>query len=1018
MKPIRRSLFFALWLFIHMQSHAQTPYFQQDVDYRIAVLLDDEQHFLHGQLEIRYRNNAPQALDSLYFHLWPNAYRDNQTAFAQQQRQHGNLRFHYAPPEDRGYIDSLRFEAEGQPIAWGLDTHHADIAGLKLAQPLLPGAEIIITTPFRVKLPRTFSRLGHEGQAYQITQWYPKPAVFDREGWHAMPYLDMGEFYSEFGSFDLSITLPENYLVAATGMLQTPSEKAFLEEQIARSAALLDTVTQGVSQAPFPPSSPTLKTIRYTAEQVHDFAWFADKRFLVQKELAILPSGRSVEAWAFFPPDEQHLWKQAAGYVSRALVFYSELVGEYPYPQATAVQTALSAGGGMEYPMVTNISLMGDAQGVDEVITHEVGHNWFYGILASNERRSPWMDEGMNSYYDHRYSRQHYDGPDLSYLPDFVLKKTELDMLEIAYLYQARRRLNQAPQTPSEELSRINYFLSAYEIPARAFRYLESYLGTARFDAIMQGYYEQWKFRHPRPEDFQEHVEGAVGRPLPWFFDGLIFSNQRQDYAIAGIKTRGDSLQVRLRNKGRIAGPFVLSAMAGGEPVYEFWVEGFEGRQEITLPAGRYDEIILDREHITFDLYRQDNRIRTQGWFKKFEPLSLQYLAGVESNSRTAIYWTPLLSWNDYDKAMPGLLLHNRLLPEKRLEWALAPFWGTNTQALTGLGGLHYNFYPQSPKLQRLAIGIQARSFQYRSFAATGQAFRFARWQPYLRLDLAVPATSALRRQVLLRNIWLQYEYPDFAPDGEPLPTIWRTGAIQELSYSSENRRKLNPYHWRIALEHQDHRRLSLRSGRYLKSSLEYRQAFAFERGRNIHLRFFAGAFLYNSNRGIGAIEPWAFNLTAQGFNDYRYDDFYLGRSDAEGLWLQQVSIREGGFKNVIGRGFNLGRSNSFILAANFKADLPRKVLPKLPIKPYFDIGYFDNTLPTGQGDSFKDQLLWSGGLMIDIADEAFALYFPLINSANIQDRYAERGSYWRRIAFAVDLHRFNPWKAIDRLEF
>ncbi|MCB0553535.1 MAG: hypothetical protein KDD02_08295, partial [Phaeodactylibacter sp.] len=746
--------------------------------------------------------------------------------------------------------------------------------------------------------------------------------------------------------------------------------------------------------------------------------WFADKRFLVQKSEARLASGRTVDTWAFFPKDEQQLWKEAAGYVSRAVLFYSERIGEYPYPHATAVQTALSAGGGMEYPMITNISLMGDAQSVDEVITHEVGHNWFYGILGSNERVHPWMDEGINSYYDHRYSRHYYDGPDFSYLPDFLMAGSEIDIFELGYLYQARRRLNQAPDTPSDDLSEVNYFLGAYEIPAKALRYLEQYLGTERFDTIMQGYYKKWQFRHPQPADFRNHIEGALGKPLPWLFDGLLFSNKKQDYAITGIKSNGDSLLVTIRNKGEIAGPFPLSAMAGPDVANEHWVEGFDGEKTVAMPIGIYTKIILDREHFTFDLYRQDNSIRPEGLFKKVEPLKLHFFSGIESNNRTTIFWSPLLSWNDYDKLMPGLLLYNRLIPEKKLEWTLAPFYSTNSPSLVGMGDVHYNFYPNSKHLQRLVLGLNVRSFHYRRYAVEDELLRFSRWQPYLRIDFAKPGASNVYKSFQLRGLWVQNQEPAFSIDGEYAGKEWKTQFLQKASFFIENRSAINASSLKVSLEHQQHENISLSDGRYLKASLEWKQAFTYQTGRSVQLRVFAGAFLHNTGREAGYTEPWAFNLTSQGYNDYRFDDFYLGRSDSDGLWLQQVSINEGGFKNVIGRGFNLGRSNNFIVAANLKAALPRKVLRRLPIKPYFDIGYFDDASPLADKASFTGQLLWSGGLMLDFGNETFAVYFPLVNSQNIQDRYAERGNYWKRVAFSIDLYKLSPWRIVDRLEF
>ena len=184
-------------------------------------------------------------------------------------------------PELNGTIDSLDFRVDGQNVQWNLIPGSPDICRIILDKPVNPGDTINITTPFRVKIPEgVTSRLGHIGESYQISQWYPKPAVYDRSGWHQMPYLDQGEFYSEFGSFDVSITLPANYIVGATGNLQNEREMEMLEELAADTTWKKNLDKGGIH---FPPSSEQMKTLRYTENQIHDFAWFADKRFHVLK---------------------------------------------------------------------------------------------------------------------------------------------------------------------------------------------------------------------------------------------------------------------------------------------------------------------------------------------------------------------------------------------------------------------------------------------------------------------------------------------------------------------------------------------------------------------------------------------------------------------------------------------------------------------------------------------------------------------------------------------------------------
>jgi hypothetical protein len=279
---------------------AQKP-FQQRVDHTITVRLDDTSHVLHGHEEMRYTNNSGVALDTLWMHLWPNAYAAPNTALDKQLVRMGELDLHFATPAERGGIDSLAFrDGNGTPLAWGYHAQHGDIAWVRLATPVLPGGTTTLLTPFRVKIPDgKFSRLGHTGQAYHITQWFPKPAVFDTSGWHVMPYLTQGEFFCEFGSYDVSITLPANYVVGATGVLQNEQERALMDRMASPEwrypEPINDPRTGKPRHSDFPVSSTEWKTLRYVQDNVHDFAWFADKRFRVRKDVATLPdSKRSV----------------------------------------------------------------------------------------------------------------------------------------------------------------------------------------------------------------------------------------------------------------------------------------------------------------------------------------------------------------------------------------------------------------------------------------------------------------------------------------------------------------------------------------------------------------------------------------------------------------------------------------------------------------------------------------------------------------------------------------------------
>ena len=493
-----------LLLLLSIPLPGQDDYFQQRVDYAIDVRLDDVNHVLHGDLQLDYTNNAPRALDSIVFHLWPRAFSGDNTAFARQLLRDGNTDFHFAPPAARGTLDSLDFRVGGAAARFAF-TADPDVGVLYLNEPLAGGATASITTPFRVKVPESFSRLGHVGESYQVTQWYPKPAVYDRDGWHPMPYLDRGEFYSEFGSYRVRITLPENYVVAATGVVQESSERDWLLARADSTRQALERadplqLSHGYVDQMFPPSTGRTKTLTYTADDVHDFAWFADKRFAVLHDtLSLSSQSAPTDVWAFFTETEAALWQDATDYLKRAVRYYSDRLGDYPYPQVTGVQSALSAGAGMEYPMITVIGRSYTPYGLDEVLAHEVGHNWFQGMLGSNERDHAWLDEGLNSYYEGRYTRAYYPGRSGR---TQVIPGREVDTDALATRLLARLGRDQAPDTPSDSLGRWNYWTGAYSKPERILRAVEEQRDTTALDAAFRNYFTTWQYRHPGPEDF------------------------------------------------------------------------------------------------------------------------------------------------------------------------------------------------------------------------------------------------------------------------------------------------------------------------------------------------------------------------------------------------------------------------------------------------------------------------------------------------------------------------------------
>ncbi|MCB0762542.1 MAG: M1 family metallopeptidase, partial [Flavobacteriales bacterium] len=829
--------------------HAQ-DYFQQDVAYTIHVSLNDETHMLQGDVAFEYTNNSPNALEFLWIHVWPNAYKNSKTALARQQFRSGNKFMFYAMDKELGYIDSLNFSVNKASAKWEFHPEHIDIVKLFLSQPLQPGQTVTVHTPFKVKLPSgSISRLGHIDQSYQITQWYPKPAVYDKEGWHEMPYLNQGEFYSEYGSYDVFVTLPKNYVVGATGdLVDCPEEVAFMNE-----LANADIDYEKEESNTFPESSKESKTLHYHQENVHDFAWFADKRWYVRKGEFELPhSGRTVTTWALFTPEAKAWWKNGVQYINDGAYHYSLWNGDYPYNQITAVDGTISAGGGMEYPNVTVIGDMGDDFSLETVIVHEVGHNWFYGILGSNERDNAWMDEGINSFNETRYFETKY-GDTLSILggskqENRFVKLFDLEQYsyrtrdEYMWLISARRPDDQPIQCHSAEYTGINYGTIVYKKTAVAFDYLKGAIdglhGAGTFDRAMQSYFDTWKFRHPQPADLQASLEQSTGDDLSWFFDTLVPTTGKPNYKVSGISKTDNGYEVKVKNRGEIPGPYSLSTIKEGEVVSTKWYPGIPAGSSarVTLESSEADAVVVDATEDMIEYDRKDNRIRTSGLLKKVEPLQVKMLTRLEDPNKTQLFWMPVVAWNEQNKFMAGINIHNTTLPFRNWEFSLTPMYAFGSKTLTGFGRLSYYTGPFQAHLATRTFRFNDQSY-FDGGRSTSDYYRSSLHLSYAlnkRPNSAIKSTIDLELAHVLVDNRSTQAYNDFreirSMDNLYSPrlqyTIQYNGTITEHLVLLETRTILND-------------NFALRSW---YNSIEYHGAAQYNRkGKKLRWRLFAG---------------------------------------------------------------------------------------------------------------------------------------------------------------------------------
>lgn len=986
---MRKILTLSLALCFFLNAFPQ-DYFQQQVDYTIHVTLDDEKYELSAYEKIEYTNNSPDELTFIYFHLWPNAYRNNSTALAKQKLYY-SLKKMFEIEERRGYIDSLDFKVNSKPVKMEYDEEHIDICRIILNEPLKSGETITIETPFHVKIPKAVtSRLGHYKNSYQITQWYPKPAVYDKNGWHQMPYLNMGEFYSEFGSFDVSITLPKNYVVGATGDLQNPEEKEWLN-QLAEKTAKIDNFDR--EDLDFPESSDEMKTIRYTQKNIHDFAWFADKRFHVLKSEVELPdTKRKVTTWAMFTNEEAHLWKKAPGYINDALYYYSKFYGDYPYNNCTAVLASISAGSGMEYPNITVIGISRQPWLLEMVIMHEVGHNWLYGILGFNERRYPWLDEGINSFSEARYMREKYGEENRAYK---LLNRKKLtgmlgvnhlrhqDFHYIMYLYSARDNIDQPASLHSEEYTFNNYGTILYQKTSRVIDYLFWYLGQEEFDRIMQKFYEEWKYKHPYPEDLRKAFEEGTDKDVSWIFDDLIQTNKKLDYAVCKEKDG----KILVANKGMIQSPVSVTGLNNNEPVFSKWYEGFEGIKWLELPKNKeFDKIVLNYDAKMPEIYRQDNMIRTSGLFKRVEPVNLKFAGVIEDNRFSRIGFFPAMGWNNYNKYMLGAAFFNPFFPKKRFQYQVMPMYAFGSNDLAGYANFEYHIMPFKSKIENLRLSVSGIQYAYDD----EQGDNFQRIKAEAKFIFRNENARSRKDNKLTVNTIAASNVNDILADTEP-----DFAMFYNVEFVHSNGNPNNPYQIKTTLQ---------ASSDFVKASIDAEYKVVYQYSKGLDIRLFAGTFLYKAG---DMSDIYRFRLSGtRGWEDYTYSEIFSARyeTDNDKVFAHQFIPEHGAFSVYTPH----GQTDEWLVAVNLTSSLP--LIPeKIPLKIYANVASFGNFMPI-EGYDDLDKVEWEAGAKLSLFRGMIDLYFPLVMSSDLQNFTDDlTNGYFERVRFSLKLSALHP---------
>ena len=537
---------FAFSITINAQSN---NYWQQEIKYEMNIDMNVDTYTYIGESKITYYNNSPDTLRKVYFHLYFNAFQPGSEMDVRQQnlpdpdRRIGN-RISKLTPDEIGYQKILGIKQGRKTLSYKIE---GTLMEIELQKEILPNSKTVFHLKNEAQIPKQIRRSGRnnsEGVKLSMTQWYPKMAEYDTEGWHLDSYIAR-EFHGVYGKFDVKISIDKSYTIGGTGILKNPEEIGHgykskkVKQKIDESGKL---------------------QWHFVANNVHDFAWAADDEYIHD----IVKMNDKTDIHFFYKngiESRTKNWKELEVTMQKAFSFVNKNFGEYPYKQFSFVQ---GGDGGMEYPMSTLI--LGNGKNIEGMVglaVHESLHSWYQGVLGFNEQKYPWMDEGFTTWAENLTMNYLYgkDGDNIhkgSYRGYFAVQKSgkEEALTTKADFYNTNFAYGQASYSKgSVFLAQLGYII-----------------GDENLKKTMLQFFNDWKFKHPTPNDFIKIAENTSGIQLKWYLDKWVSTTEVVDYQISSVTSIEKGTKIKLTKKGDIPMPLDITVILKNDDVKTYYI--------------------------------------------------------------------------------------------------------------------------------------------------------------------------------------------------------------------------------------------------------------------------------------------------------------------------------------------------------------------------------------------------------------------------------------------------------------
>jgi len=868
---------------------------------------------------ISYKNTSNDTLSTIYLNDWSNSFSTKSTPLANRFTEEYDTNFHFAKNEERGFTIILSIKNDkNNDLSFDRLENQLDIVSVDLDYALLPGESYTISLLYNIHLPSDkFTRYGiSPNKELKLKYWYITPAVYNGK-WNYYSNLDLDDSFIPKADITLEAEFPRNYVLTSELDLINTNQNKDTQTVVLAGKDRVDSKL-------FLSYLPSFKTV-----QTDNFTIISDLT-----EIGLEATEKAV------------ITDQITSFITRHL-------GEYPHEKLLITHIDAKKDPVYGLSQLPNFirPFPKNFQFELQLLKNVLG-NYLDNTLIINPRNDQWLKDGIQIYYLIKYIEEFY--PDMKLLGTLAniwgiraFHAADLkfnNQYNLTYMHMARTNRDQPLTMPKNQLLRFNTELANKYKAGIGLKYLDDYVNNGVIEKTINEFLNQNKLKQTSTSDFETILKSKTSKNIDWFFEDYLSTRKKIDFKITKVKTDDDSIKVTIRNKRENNMPISLFSLIEDSIVSKIWIDNISGKETFTIPKNNANKLTLNYDQTIPEYNLRDNWRSLKGFLSNNKPIQIRLFKDIEDPNYSQVFLMPLVEFNNiYDGLTLGAKVYNKTLLRKKFNYKFSPKYGTKSKSLTGSASVFIENNVEDSNLYNYSYGISGK---YSAYAPD----LFARViSPNLRFRFR--DNSNFRSNKFQA---LSFRYLDISKDPD-INNISNNDepdyAIFNAQFVDTNPGLVNFYKWFADFQ------LSKKFG---KIALNYEYRKLFENNRQINLRLYFGSFIYNNNNPSSDYFSFALDRPT----DYLFDYNYLGRSEASGIFSQQLIIAEGGFKSKLKTPF----ANQWMSTMNFSTTIWKY------IQGYTDFGIVKNKFS-------NMKFVYDSGIRLNLVTDYFEIYFPIYSN-------------------------------------